>query len=76
MNAFWKTLLGSVTRTVVASASGYAVAKGTISAGDAQMATDVVAAVASGNAEVVSGAIGVGVIAAWSIWQKVRARGR
>lgn len=75
MNAFWLTMLGSVARTAVGAASGYAVARGTITAQDAQVATDVLGAAASGAPDAVVGAVGVAATLGWSIWQKLRANG-
>jgi hypothetical protein len=58
MNAFWLSVLGGVARTAIASASGYAVAKGTISADDATTTLGAIAAAGTGL---------------WSVFQKARA---
>jgi hypothetical protein len=59
MNEFWTTILGSIARTTAATAGGYAVAKGTISADQLTQ---------------VAGAAGIAATGIWSIWQKIRAR--
>lgn len=59
MNDFWKTILGSIARTSLGAASGYAISKGTITADDA---TQIV------------GVAGAAVTGIWSIIQKVRAK--
>ena len=59
MNDFWKSILGGLARAGLATASGYAVAHGTITADDAQGAM---------------GAAGALFTAIWSVVQKIRAR--
>lgn len=59
MNDFWKTILGGIARAGVASAGGYAVAKGTLTADDVTQLAGTVSV------------LGAGI---WSIVQKVRAK--
>lgn len=70
MNSFWKMVLGSIARTAIASASGYAVAKGTVSQADATAINDVTSAVVAGNGEAIGGLIGLGVATIWGVLQK------
>lgn len=57
MNPALMMILASIARTLLASASGYAVGKGYI---DSETATSVV------------GAIGTVAVGAWGVWQKTR----
>lgn len=58
MNPFFAAVLGGVVRAVIASAGGYAVAKGTLTADDVTQLTGTAAAVGAGL---------------WSVIAKVRA---
>lgn len=57
MNDFWKAMLGGIVRTAAATAGGYAVAKGTVSADTVTQLT---------------GAVSVAGAGIWSLIQKYR----
>lgn len=57
MNSFWLAIFGGVVRTVIATAGGYAVAKGTLTANDVTQVSGAILTVGTGL---------------WSVWQKVR----
>ena len=59
MNEFWGAIFGGVVRTAIATAGGYAVSKGTISADQVTQ---------------LAGAVSVAVAGVWSIFQKIRAK--
>lgn len=59
MNDFWAAILGGVTRAAVATAGGYAISKGTMTADQVTQ---------------LGGAVAVAGAGIWSIVQKVRAK--